>query len=161
MQLHPPPRSEALPPRRRRPDSGFTILEVAMASFVMAFGIASSILAMQSGFRSIDVARGTTLASQIMQSEIERLRLKSWAEIVALPEKAAVDVTTMFSANPAIASQFSVVRTSVEDGSRPGEVRFITLYVTWRSADGLSHTRSFRTMYAKNGLYDYYYTLAH
>ena len=132
-----------------------------MASFVMAFGIASSIVAMQSGFRSIDVARGTTLASQIMQSEIERLRLKSWTDIAALPEKEEVDVTTMFSANPAIASQFRVVRTSIDDDARPGEVRNITLYVMWRSADGLSHTRSFQTMYAKNGLYDYYYTLAH
>ena len=32
---------------------GFTILEVAMATFVMALGIASSIIAMQSGFRHL------------------------------------------------------------------------------------------------------------
>jgi hypothetical protein len=127
----------------------------------MAFGIATSIVAMQCGFRAIDVARGNTLASQIMQSEIERLRLKSWADINALPASEAVDVSAMFSANPAIAARFSITRTVTADSSRPDDVKYITLGVSWRSADGLAHRRSFRTMYAKNGLYDYYYTLVH
>ncbi len=132
-----------------------------MASFVMAFGIATAIVAMQTGFRSIDVARGNTLASQIMQSEIERLRLKSWADISALPASEDVNLSTMFSSSSALASKFTVTRTVAVDTTRPADVKYITLSVTWRSADGLRHTRSFQTMYAKNGLYDYYYTLAH
>jgi molybdopterin-binding protein len=167
------PRSR--PAASRRADAGFTILEVSMASFVMAFGIATSIIALQTGFKTVDVARGTTLASQILQSEMERLRLKSWGDIVALStatdttapipsgSPAGVEVfdgSTYFSSNPDVAGKYTITRTITEDSTRPGEVMYIEVSVTWTSFDGRSHTRSFQSMYAKDGLYDYYYTLA-
>ena len=161
--------------RRRRTDAGFTIIEVAMAGFVMAFGIATSIIAMQSGFKTVDVARGTTLASQILQSEMERLRLMSWTSITAL--STATDTTApaptgspagveifdgaaYFSTNPEVAGRYLITRTVTADSTRPSDVIYITISVTWTSYDGRSHTRSFQSMYAKDGLYDYYYTLA-
>lgn len=149
---------------------GFTIIEVAMATFVMAFGIATSIIALQTGFRAIDVARDQTLASQIMQSEIERLRLWPWNKttpasvvdsIVELPGSEAVSLTSTFSSNSSVAGRFSVTRTVTNDPADTSRnVRYITIAVTWKSYDGRSHTRNFTTMYAKDGLYDYYYTLA-
>lgn len=137
-----------------------------MASFVLALGIATSIIALQSGFKFIDVARDTTLASQILQSEIERLRMMSWSTVNALipagedEGKATVDLATMFTTDANLASRFSVVRHVTKDSSRPDDVRFITLTVTWNSLDGRQHTRRFQAKYIKNGLYDYYYTLA-
>jgi Tfp pilus assembly protein PilV len=163
-----PSSSTGAPPARRpfwgRCQRGFTILEVSLATFVMALGISTSIIAIQQGFRALDLARGTTLASQIMQSEIERLRLESWASISALPASETVDLNTMFTSNAALIARFSspngsVTRTVSTDASRP-DVRYITLTVTWKTYDGRSHTRSSTTMYSKNGLYDYYYTLA-
>jgi Tfp pilus assembly protein PilV len=157
-------------PRRLRDTRGFTIVEVALASFVMAFGIATSIIAMQTGFRALDVARDSTLASQIMQSEIERLRLMAWNNpgtvaidsILELPASETVSLSSMFSANAALAAKFTVTRTvaAAADGTRPDDVRYITINVVWNSYDGRSHNRSFTTMYSKNGLYDYYYTVA-
>lgn len=103
-----------------------------------------------------------------MQSEIERLRLMAWSKttpagvvdsITELPSSETVDLTTMFSSNAALAARFAVTRTVTTDPART-DVRYITVSVTWSSSDGKSHTRSFTTMYAKNGLYDYYYTLA-
>jgi len=146
-----------------------------MSAFVMAFGIATSIVAMQSGFKTIDLARGTTLASQIMQSEMERIRLMSWTTITAMStatdtvapipagSPAGVekfDGSTYFSTNPDIANKYIITRTVAPDSTRPGDVMNITISVTWSGYDGRSHTRSFTSMYAKNGLYDYYYTLA-
>lgn len=144
-------------------------MEVAMATFVMALGISTSIIALQTGFKALDLARNSTLASQIMQSEIERLRLWPWNKtspsgivdsIYELPETETVSLSTMFASNPALAAKFAVTRTVVEDPSRSADVRYITVSVTWASYDGRQHTRSFTTMYARNGLYDYYYTLA-
>jgi Tfp pilus assembly protein PilV len=163
------------PARRRRSDSGFTIVEVSMATFVMAFGIATSIVAMQAGFKTIDVARGTTIASQILQSEMERLRLKSWTDMTAMAT--ATDTTAPFpTGSPAgvemfdgaanfttstdVAGKFIVTRTVVADSTRPSDVYNITISVTWQTITGRTLTRSFKSMYAKNGLYDYYYTLA-
>lgn len=152
-------------PRRR--NAGFTIMEVAMATFVMAFGIATSIIALQTGFRSLDVARDATLASQIMQSEIERLRLWPWANATAavdsiteLPASETVSLASMFASNPTLAAKFTVTRIVASDPDRPSDVRIITITVAWHGYDGRAQTRSFTTMYSKNGLYDYYYTLA-
>ncbi len=146
-----------------------------MSSFVMAFGIATSIIAMQTGFKSIDLARGTTLASQIIQSEMERVRMLSWTTVTAL--STATDTTapfptgspagiemfdgaTYFSSNPAIAGKYTITRTVEPDSTRPTEVMNLTVQVSWLGYDNRAHIRSFRSMYAKNGLYDYYYTLA-
>lgn len=137
-----------------------------MASFVMAFGIATTIIAMQAGFKMIDVARGTTLASQVAQSEMERIRMMSWTAIKALPEKQQADLTTTFTTDPDLASKFTMTRIAldIDDTKDPktGEAtqREITLIVSWRSSTGSSHTRTFTTIYSMNGLYDYYYTLA-
>jgi Tfp pilus assembly protein PilV len=169
------PTSKSGPARRRRSDAGFTIVEVSMATFVMAFGIATSIVAMQTGFKTIDVARGTTIASQILQSEMERLRLMSWTAITGLStatdtaapvpagSPAGVEVfdgSTYFTSNPGLAGKYTITRTVEADSARPDDVFNITISVRWQSYDLRWHTRSFRTMYAKNGLYDYYYTLA-
>ena len=146
-----------------------------MSAFVMAFGIATSIIAMQTGFKSIDLARGTTLASQIIQSEMERVRMLSWTTVTAL--STATDTTapfptgspagiemfdgaTYFSSNPAIAGKYTITRTVEPDSTRPTEVMNLTVQVSWLGYDNRAHIRSFRSMYAKNGLYDYYYTLA-
>ncbi len=105
-----------------------------MASFVMAFGIATSIVAMQTGFKTIDVARGTTIASQILQSEMERLRLMSWTTIsnlstatdtvapVPAGSPAGVEMfdgATYFSTNPDVAGKYIITRTVTADGARP------------------------------------------
>lgn len=162
-------------PRRRRHD-GFTIVEVAMASFIMAFGIATSIIAMQAGYKHIDLARGTTLASQIIQSEMERLRMMSWTNISNLAT--ATDTTEPFPAgSPAgvemfdgatffsdltnIGGRYTITRTVTDDSTRPTEVKNIKISVRWQSYDLRWHERSFTAIYAKNGLYDYYYTIAH
>jgi hypothetical protein len=142
-----------------------------IATFVMSLVLGTSVIALQTGFRYIDVARGDTLASQIMQSEIERLRLMAWDKtspedvvdsIVELPGTETVDLSSMFATNAALAAKFTVTRTvASETGPSPrADVRYITVNVTWNSSDGKNHIRSFTTMYSKNGLYDYYYTLA-
>jgi Tfp pilus assembly protein PilV len=160
--------NSARPARTRRRDRGFTIIEVAMATFVMAFGIATSIIALQMGFKAIETARDSTLAAQIMQSEIERLRLWPWNNtatpaidsICELPAEESVSLAAMFTASAAITGKYNVVRTVTIDSTRPNDVRYITITVTWNSYDGRAHTRSFTTMYSKDGMYDYYYTLA-
>lgn len=133
-----------------------------MATFVMAFGIASSIIAMQAGFKQIDLARGTTIAAQIIQSEMERLRMMSWTNIAALMDTSpqTFDGSTYFSANPEIAGKYTITRT-VANNAATSEIKDLTVEVRWQTFDGRWHTRSFTAIYAKNGLYDYFYTVAH
>lgn len=150
-------------PRPRRRTAGFTVLEVAMAAAVMAFAISGCIIVLQSGFKSIDNARNTTLASQIIQSEMERIRLLNWSVVNGFAASASVDLTDIFPAGTATTSllgKFTATRTSADVTGKVGEMKTITVTVTWTGIDGQSHTRSTTTSYCKNGLYDYYYTLA-
>jgi Tfp pilus assembly protein PilV len=172
MQFPPPAPASRFASVRRPVTAAFTIAEVMMSTFVLALGIATSVIAMQSGFKQIDVARGTTLASQIIQSEMERLRMMPWSKITGgspepvdsiseLPATATFDGATYFSSNADLAGKYSITRTAVVDSTRPTEIMNITVSVRWQSYDLRWHQRSFTAMYAKSGLYDYYYTVAH
>ena len=157
MSKRVPPPAGSDKKRRRR---AFTILEVTVATFVMAFGLSTATLTMMGGFKTLDVARNITLASQILQSEMERLRLMDWADIAALGASEEVDLTTVFTSDAALADRFTLTRTVSDVAGKVGEMKEILLQVTWTTMDGRSLTRQFRTFYAKDGLYDYYYTIA-
>jgi Tfp pilus assembly protein PilV len=146
--------------RRLRDKRGFTIFEVSMAAFIMAMGIATSLIVMQRGFGALDLARGTTLASQVLQSEMESIRLMNWTTVNAMAASSTVDLTTVFTTDPTLASKFTLTRTVSDVAGRVGEMKEIVLSVSWKTIDGKTHTRSFRTIYCKDGLYDYYYTVA-
>jgi Tfp pilus assembly protein PilV len=150
--------------RRARP-AGFTIVEVMMAAMVLVFGIATSLTALQYGMRAVDTARNMTLASQIMQSEMEILRLQNWTQISALPASATVDPTltitsgtstTLDATLTAIASRFTVTRTVADIAGR-SNIKLITLTVAWSGIDGRAHSLQYQTRYAKSGLSDYFY----
>lgn len=181
MNFGPLPHSPAAPdaarprPARRTGARAFTILETMMATFVMALGISTSILAMQQGYKFLDVARGTTLASQILQSEIERIRMMSWGTVSAMAtatdtvapipagSPAGVEVfdgATYFSSSATLTGDYTITRTVTLDSTRSTDVALITISVEWNTYDGRTQTRRFQCKYMKNGLYDYYYTLA-
>jgi Tfp pilus assembly protein PilV len=148
-------------PRRGRRNQAFTIIELALATFCLAIGIGTAVIAMQTGFRHLDLARGTTLAAQIMQSEMERIRMMSWTGVTALAATETFDGATNFTTSTRVTGKYRVTRTRTPDTTRPTEVMNIGLSVAWNTYDGRSHTRSFNSIYTKNGLYDYYYTIAH
>uniref|UniRef100_UPI00404AEB4D type IV pilus modification PilV family protein n=1 Tax=Cephaloticoccus sp. TaxID=1985742 RepID=UPI00404AEB4D len=152
------------PPRQRRAQGGFTIFEVMMASIIMVLGISTSLTTITYGMRAIDTARSGTLGAQILQSEMENLRLLNWAQLTALPTTATVDISAVISSGTSTAldatlnniiSKFTCVRTI----STPKvNMREVTLVVTWNGQDGRSHSNNYVTRYCKDGLYDFYYT---
>lgn len=152
----------------RRPGRGgritsqkaMTLVEVMIAFTVMIAVLCGSLTAMQSGYKAIDTARCSTLAAQIMQSRIEQLRLSNWTALEAEAARGAgypVAVAGLVPAEAAdVAGRFTLTQTVAAVTGRTG-IMDISLTVTWTGAGQVSHTRSFLTRYAKNGLYDYYY----
>jgi type II secretory pathway pseudopilin PulG len=154
-----------MPVSRLQSRAGFTILEVGMASFVLAMAIATAVTVLQDGLRAVDTARNMTLAGQIMQSEMEILRLQNWTQISALPATATVDPTTTITSGnsssldstlSSIAGRFTCTRT-VADITGRANIKLITLQVQWSGVDGRAHSVSYQTQYAKDGLSDYFY----
>lgn len=147
-------RTCAAPVERPRAARAFTILEVMVAAVVLVFGITTAITTLQSGMRAVATARAYTFASQVMQSELERLRLKSWAQLTEL--QASADQTVSLPTGYAGSSDSFACTRTIRDLKT--DMKEITLVTTWRGIDGVPHTASYITRYSKTGLYDYFYT---
>ena len=150
-----------LAPRNQKRRGGFTIIEVAVATTVMALVLVTSITAMQQGFKSLDTARNLTIAGQIMQSEFEKMRMYPWTGtngISTLTTNSNVTIDTVFTASRNVGSRFILGReiTDLVTGTAAG-MRQIQLTVSWTNYDGRSLSRSYTSYYGQNGLYDYYY----
>lgn len=142
---------------------GFTVLEVTSAAFVLLLAIASALIVLQTGFKAIDLARGTTLVSQVLQSEIETLRMMGWGEIEKLPENRAVRVAWTYDGTVQLPPSLTVTRTVTavaaaeeDEEATETDLRQITVTASWKTVDGTVHSRSTSTQYGKNGLNDYY-----
>lgn len=152
-------------PRRLVSSRAFTLIEVTLAAGVLALAIATSITTLMSGFRALDTARCTTIAAQIIQSEMERIRLLSWdgaspVGVNNLPASATLTITDIFPGSADIAARFVAARTTADVAGMVGDMKRITVTVTWKGIDGVPHSRNSTTHYCQNGLYDYYYTLS-
>jgi hypothetical protein len=138
---------------RRR---AFTIIEVVFGATVMVMAITTSITTMQRAFLAVDCARKVTLAGQIMQSELEKMRLEDWTVINAYPATSDItsSISSTFGGSTAMIRTFTLSRAVSEVHA---DMKLIILTASWKSYDGRAHYRSYTTYYGKNGLYDYFY----
>lgn len=150
---------------------GFTLLEVMLAATVMVLAISSSIMVLQHGMRAIDTARCTTLAGQILQSQVEKLRLLTWTQLVdpvsgptASPtfEPDLVSTATAQINRFHVGSTWGVCAQTFEDAGAPytgpTTMKKVTLTATWKGIDGRPHSLSYITFYGKNGISDFFWT---
>src|SRR3954464_6505469 len=66
---------------RLRSNAGYTIMGVGITAMVLLLCISSSLVTLGYGYKAIDNARYTTLAGQILQSQMEKLRMLTWAQL--------------------------------------------------------------------------------
>ena len=133
--------------RHRR---GFSLVELLIALVVFAIVIVSGFACVKMGMGLVDNARHHTRASQIMQSEVERLRSLAWANLTALPAaKTQVAVASQFGDSSY--TNYSLYRSLA--GS--GDSRKIILEIAWTDMGGRAHSKTYVTQYTKGGLYDY------
>lgn len=144
-----PLRSHRLARLRR---SAFSLIEVMTASCVLMVGLGGTVLAVKNSLTSISHARHLGAASQVLQSELERLRLCSWEQLQAIQDSA--DNTFGAGRNPTF-SQFTCTRhiTDLRDG-----LKEIAVEAHWGGSTGRAHSARLVTRYARNGLNDYFYT---
>jgi len=130
-----------------------SLIEVMAGAMILVLVFISTFAVIQSGFEMMDVSRNTGLAGQILQSEIEDIRLKNWAKLEELGESTEpIELPEAFNA---VASRFAATRT-VE--SVDANMKKVTVRVTWTAYTGRTHTRTYETFYTKGGLNDYYVT---
>ncbi len=129
--------------------AAFTIVEVMIAMVIFAIVIASGFACLKSGLSLMENARHHTRSSQIMQSEIERIRSLPWNDVTSLTNDRNVPLGTTFAA--AVYDAYTIERRIT--GS--GDERVVILEVTWTDNGGRSHSRIYMSQYTRGGLYDY------
>lgn len=152
---HPSPlrSSIAALPRRQRGPGAFTLLEVMMAVTILALTITTAITTMQRAFNNLDATRNVDIGCRILQCQMEKERLLTWAQVSDATYKAAID--SAFTGDPTVAGRFSLSRQTALVANRGGKLLQITLTVTWKNYDGHSSSRSQTTYYGNGGLYTY------
>jgi len=122
------------------------------ASCILMIGLGGTVLTVKNSLSTISHARHLGVASQSMQSEIERLRLRNWSQLQALQDSG--DTTVDLPSLPP-GSTLSCSRLITD--LRPG-LKQITLEARWGGSGGRAHSARLVTRYARSGLNDYFYT---
>ena len=127
-----------------------------MSTAILSLAIVTSITTLQRGFANLDSARNIVLAGQIMQTEIEKLRMSDWTTVNAYTDDTdtAVTVDSVFTSNAAIGSRFTLTRRC---STPQAGMKLVTFTITWRNFDRRQLSRSYTTYYAQNGLYDFFF----
>jgi len=142
--------------RRLRSQRGVTIIEVAMAAMIMALVLSTAVTTLQRAFISLQNARDLNIASQMLQSEMEKMRLADWTTVSGFTTSAtAVTLDAAFTANPFVGNRFTLSRTVTDPKT---DTRIITLRVVWLGADNRPLSRNLAMRYSRHGLYDYFYS---
>ncbi len=141
---------------RARPSSvfrrAFSLIEVLLATTVLMVGISGALVTLQRSLVSIAQARQLDVASQLMQTELERLRILNWNQLESLQKTGVIAVAVPSGGDFA---RFSCER-RIRD-LREG-MKEITLVAAWGGLDGRAHSASLVTRYSRSGLNDYFYT---
>lgn len=140
------------PARRDCKRQAFTLVEVMVAMTVLVLVFASTVSALTVAFRVVEDSRMDTLASQILQSEMENIRLKNWSEMEALPASDTFTVDSMLA--DASFHRFTCQRTVTNLGSN---LKQVVLTASWTGTDGVPRTRRYLTYIGEGGLNDYFY----
>ena len=126
-----------------------------MAVLVLALALTTSLSAMQRAFLQFDTARNMEVAANILQCEMEKERLFTWAEASDSTYVPVIDPS--FARNTAIAGRFTLSRAVAVVSGHGGQMVQMTLTVTWRGYDGRTLRRSYTTYYTQGGLYVHIY----
>jgi Tfp pilus assembly protein PilV len=87
--------------------NGFTIVEVMMAATILVVGFVGMIQAVTIGSEMLATARRQTLAAQILEHEIGKLRLLPWDVSTTAPNELCINDLTTATTTVAVDSHFA------------------------------------------------------
>lgn len=130
---------------------GFTLVELIIGMALLGMIFAGAFSGIKTGFDVLEEARDQTRVAQMLQSELERLRTLNWNDLTALPAQSNIQL------EGALAQAYRNRYTFTREISSPGsDRRMVTVTASWTNS-GRDRALTMTTLYAKNGLYDYYY----
>lgn len=129
----------------------FTLVELMVGMTLAGIIFAGAFSGMKTGFDIVEEARDQARVTQLLQSEIERMRTLNWSDISALPAKESISLDGALASS--YRDRYSFIRTIQSNGT---DRVIVTITANWQNS-GRSRDRSMLTGFSKDGLYDYYY----
>ena len=140
--------------RRTTGQAGFSLVEVSIASLVVAVLIGSILTTVTHGFGILSRSRETVRGNQILQGELETMRTYSWSQITnsgTFTNSTISDGGVIYSVTRS-AAQYT---NSTTYGSN--YMRKVTISILWTNMTGDPITKSMTTLISQGGLDDYIY----
>lgn len=133
---------------------GFTLVEVIVGTVLMAIVFTSSYAAYFLGMNLVEDAREELRASQIIQSELERMRTMNWDAINSINAITLVNPQGDFIKK--FSGDYRAYR-EVKDISGETDLKLVRIFVWWTNSRGQRTYQVFNTVMTKEGLNDYHY----
>ena len=136
----------------------FSLIEVMFAIVIIAVVFVSLYVAISQGFGVVQVARENLRATQIMQEQVEILRILNWDQITTNPPPWNFNAS-FYPAN--LTNQGVVYSGSVNITNAPvsstytTDVRLAVVSLSWMSGN-VSRRRELRTLVSHYGLHNYF-----
>lgn len=134
---------------------GFTLVEVMVSMFLMAIVFTASYSSYFLGMNMVEDAREELRASQIIQSELERMRTMNWDAINSVGSWSKVNPEGEFIKK---VSDDYVAYRQIKPVPDETDLMMVRIFVWWTSSKGTRTFQVFNTIVTKDGLNDYYYT---
>jgi prepilin-type N-terminal cleavage/methylation domain-containing protein len=120
-----------LPPSRQS-RSGFTLVEVMMATVILVVGFMGMIEAITIGSELLAAAERQTLAHQIINHDLDRVRQSTWSSLSAGTSNPSIGTQFTNAINAAGgAANWTLTRTITNINPNGTTMRMITVTVTW------------------------------
>jgi len=136
----------------------FSLVEVMFATVIIAVVFVSLYVAISQGFGVVQVARENLRATQIMQEQVEILRILNWDQVTTNPAPWNFNAS-FYPAN--LTNQGVVYSGSVNITNAPvsstytTDVRLAVVSLSWMSGK-VSRRRELRTLVSHYGLHNYF-----
>lgn len=137
-------------------ESGFTLVEMMVAILVLGLVLAAAFATVGQALQTVEISRDYARVAQILQSEMEDLRTKSWSGLEARQTEDAgvvsIDLASEF--NESFGSRYRAFRYIQ---NRHADQKQATIWVYWWDARGNFRIKQTVSWFTENGLHDYYY----
>lgn len=146
--------------RSRRATAATTLIEALIASGCFAT-VAAGVLAMiTQGVRTAGTSQESLRATQILDEQMEGIRLYTWDEINSNGFIPAT-FTAPFYTNQQVVDSFNYTgHVSIVDAglteSYSNDCKWVTVTLDW-NRQGIPETRTMKTLISRYGLHNYYY----
>ena len=147
--------------RRVSCEHAFTLVEVMVSLVVLVVVFAGFYLCLSEGFATARVARESLRASEVLQQQMETIRLYTWTQINSngfIPATFTVplDASSTSSTNRPVYTGNITIANAPMTESYSNDHKLVTVTLTWGSG-GTQRQRQMSTLVSQFGLHNYYY----